>query len=205
MFITPEKHYELIWQLRRDYRKFFIYGQALVSWVSHIQREIIIFHPVTWMTIYPKQWTWQEVSTIHFTSLCAPLHDLPELQEHVTLKNEEKENLREGYDNFKEVILFQRAVVWAEAEKAKLLLFEKFSFIWLKQTEIWIYDPNCLWLCVAMLTRYDLFAFSFLTRAMIIMPLSFVWLTSSFGCDRGVVWPCTHNLVTLGVYSGCLF
>lgn len=183
MFITPEKHYELIWQLHRDYRKFFIYGQALVNWVSHIQREIIIFHPVTWMLIYAKQRTWQEVSTIHFTSLCVSLHHLPELKEHVTLKNEKrKRKMSQGgvWPFLRSDFFFQNAVVWAEAEKVKLLLFEKFSCIWLKQSEIWIYDPDCLWLCVAMLTRYDLFAFFFLTWAMIIMSLSFVWLYKLF-------------------------
>lgn len=180
MFITPEKHYEIIWQLHRDYWKFFIYGKALVNWVSHIQRKIITFHPVTWMLIYPKHWTWQEVSTIHFTSLCVPLHNL---LQHVTLKNERNEKLvREGYDHFREVIFSKwfEKMVWAEAEKAKLLLFEKFSCIWLKQSKIWIYDPDCLWLCVAMLTRYDLFAFSFFDMVND-YNVSFVWLTSSFG------------------------
>lgn len=62
-------------------------------------------------------------------SVC-PLHNLPEMKEHVTLKKGKKEILlKEGYGHFWEVI-FQSAVFWAEAEKVKLLVFEKFSCIW---------------------------------------------------------------------------
>lgn len=54
-----------------------------------MQRKII-FHPLTWILIYPKQWMWQEVTTIHFTSLCVPLCNLPEQKEHKTLKKKKK-------------------------------------------------------------------------------------------------------------------
>lgn len=102
---------------------------------------------------------------------------------------------------------FQNAVVWAKAEKGKLLLFEKFSCIWLKQSEIWIYDPDCLWLCVAMLTRYDLFAFSFFFDMGNDHNVSFFCLTlqALLASDRDGVWPCIHNLVPLGVIIRIMF